>query len=56
MAEHEKQAVNTAPADVEVGSAEDVEAVMKNMTVNPMSGFGRAFLPGWSGMGWLYSC
>ena len=29
MAEHEKQAVNTAPADVEVGSAEDVEAVMK---------------------------
>lgn len=29
MAEQEKQTVNTAPADVEVGSAEDVEAVMK---------------------------
>ena len=28
MAEHEKQAVNTAPADVEVGSAEDVEACL----------------------------
>ena len=29
MAEKEKQNVNTAPIDVEVGSAEDVEAVMK---------------------------
>ena len=56
MAEHEKQAVNTAPADVEVGSAEDVEAVMKNMTVSQCPDFGRAFPPSLSGMGWLYSC
>ena len=44
MAEKDNMKVNTSPvADVETGTAEDVEAIMKSMIVNRIPESGKAF-------------